>query len=85
MGRLSMRLLLSAVLLSLVIFEAPAQAAPSCVTYLITGPVVGTIQGTRCIPLPGPFDFPVSLSNCRGLPPLGTTICIGVDLNIWVP
>jgi hypothetical protein len=85
MGRLSLRVLLSAVLLSGPVFVTPARANPSCVTYLVTGPVVGTIQGTRCIPLPGPFDFPVSLSNCRGVPPLGTTICVGVDLNIWLP
>jgi hypothetical protein len=82
---LSLRVLLSAVLLSGLVLVTPAEANPSCVTYLVTGPVVGTVEGTRCVPLPDAFNFPVSLSNCRGLPGLGTTICVGVDLNIWRP
>jgi hypothetical protein len=80
MGRLS--LLLSALLFFVPAFATSAKADPSCVTYLVTGPVVGTIQGTRCIPLPSPFDVPVSLSNCRGVPPLGITICVGFELHI---
>lgn len=85
MGRLGVRLLLSAALLSLVASSTPAQAKPSCVSYLVIAPVVGTIQGVRCVPLGSQFDFPISLSNCRWIPPIATTICIGVDLNLFLP
>jgi hypothetical protein len=59
-----------------------ANADPSCVNYLVVAPVVGTRQNTICVPLPSQFDFPVSFSNCRWIPPLGVTLCVGADLNL---
>ncbi|MEX2556707.1 MAG: hypothetical protein WEB06_13915 [Actinomycetota bacterium] len=85
MERLVLRLHLGAMLLFALLFVTPANADPSCVSYSVTAPVVGTLQDTRCVPLPGPFNVPFSVSNCRGVPPLGTTVCIGVDLNLWLP
>lgn len=64
---------------------APAESAPSCVRYSVTAPIVGTIEDTRCIPLPPAFDFPVSIYNCRGIPPVGVTICVDVDLMLFLP
>ena len=60
-------------------------AAPSCVDWSVTAPFVGTRSGQRCVPLPNAFDFPVSIHNCRGIPPAGFTMCVGADLNLPLP
>ena len=60
-------------------------AAPSCVHWSVTAPFVGTRSGRRCVPAGNAFDFPVGFRNCQGVPPAGVTVCVGAELNLFVP
>jgi hypothetical protein len=71
--------------MTFVVSLSPAHAGTECVNYQVTAPIVGTRQGSRCVPLPGQFDVPYSVQNCQGLPALGFSECAGVDLNLFLP
>jgi hypothetical protein len=58
-----------------------AHAGVDCVTYSVTGPVIGTRSGTRCTPnLPPPLTQPFSDQQCGGVPPANTTFCATVTV-----
>jgi hypothetical protein len=59
-----------------------ADADTECVSYQVTAPIVGTRSGSPCVTLPPLFDFPLSHESCRGIPPLGVSACVGVDLHL---
>jgi hypothetical protein len=64
---------------------ASAHAGVECVNYQVTAPIVGTRSGSPCVTLPPLFDFPFSFRNCQGVPPLGVSECVGVDLHLPLP
>lgn len=72
-------------ILGLSLAASGAHAGTQCVHYQVTGPVVGTREGSRCVPLPGLFDFPFSVEDCQGIPPIGFSDCVGADLHLFLP
>jgi len=62
-----------------------ARAGTECAHYVVTAPIIGTRSGSRCVNLPPVFDFPFSVEDCQGIPPLGVSECAGVDLHLPLP
>jgi len=75
-------LALAAVITTVLAAGTSSRAGTECVNYQVTAPIIGTRSGAPCVTLPPVFDFPFSLENCRGIPPLGVTVCVGVDLHL---
>ena len=75
-------LALAAVITTVLAAGTSSHAGTECADYSVTAPIVGTRSGSRCVNLPPLFDFPFSLHNCQGVPPLGVTACAGVDLHL---
>lgn len=58
-----------------------ASAGQDCVTYSVTGPVLGTRGATRCTPnLPPQLAQPFTDQQCGGIPPANTTFCVTVTV-----
>jgi hypothetical protein len=62
-----------------------AGAGTECVSYQVTAPLVGTRTGSRCVNAPASFDFPLSVHDCRNVPPAGVSECADVQLNLPLP
>jgi len=73
-------------MIGLGLLTAPgAHADNVCVGYSITAPGVGTVQDTGCQWMPDQFDAPLSVTNCRGVPPAGVVLCLEAHLMLPVP
>jgi hypothetical protein len=56
-------------------------AVYDCVQYRVSGPVVGTLSGTPCSPVPSLYGNSFTYYHCDWAPPIGYSDCVSVTVH----